>query len=309
MTDLLRDSAGESPFAVTTDGLVKRYGKTRALDGVDLRIPDGAVYVLVGPNGAGKSTLMGILMHLIRADAGSVRVLGIDARRAGAEVRAQIGYVPEHHDLGHQWVSVGRLLEHHAAFLPTWDRAYASRLAKAFEIDVDRRCGALSKGQGRRVQLILALAHRPPILLLDEPGDGLDHVARDRTLSLLTEHLADSPTTMLISTHRVYEFERLVDHVGVLDEGALLRQTTRQQLQRMLRRYTADVPDGWTAPPDLGDTVVRRAALGRQIEWTVWGEESGVVDRFTNAGAVIREVTPLSLDDAAVALLSRKEMS
>lgn len=306
MTHSKLNDIGDGPFAVTTDGLAKRYGRVSALDAVDLRIPDGAVYALVGPNGAGKSTLIRILLHLIRADAGRVSVLGLDARRAGAETRAQIGYVPESHELAHSWLTVGRLLRHHAAFYPAWDHAYAARLVETFEIRVGKRCGALSKGEARRVQLTMALAHRPPLLLLDEPGDGLDHIARDRALSILTEHLADSPTTVLISTHRAYEFERLVDHVGVLQNGVLLGQTTRDQLRRMLRRYRADVPDGWSAPADLRSMAIRPSALGRQIDWTIWGEESQVVRRLTSAGAVVRESATLSLDEAAVALLTRE---
>ena len=306
MTELDLDDIGAGPFAATTNGLVKRYGDVTALGGVELRIPEGAVYALVGSNGAGKTTLIRSLMHLVRADAGEVTVLGIDARREGADARARIGYVPEGAGLGHSWLTVGRLVRHHAAFRPSWDDAYAARLTKALEIRPEQKCGGLSKGQSRRVQLLLALAHRPPLLLLDEPGDGLDHIARDRVLGLLTEHLVDSPTTVLISTHRVYEFERLVDHVGVLQGGSLLGQTTRDRLQRRLRRYRADVPDGWNAPAELGTAVLRRAALGRQIDWSVWGEESQVVGRLTRAGAVVRECAPLTLDEAAVALLSRE---
>ena len=306
MTDLDLSHIGESPFAVTTDRVAKAYGNVAALRGVDLRVPESAVYALVGSNGAGKSTLIRSLMHLVRPDAGELSVLGIDVRRSGAEARARLGYVPEGHGLGHSWLTVGRLIRHQAAFLPMWDEAYAVRLAKAFEIRPEQKCGELSKGQSRRVQLLLALAHRPPVLLLDEPGDGLDHIARDRVLSLLTEHLADSPTTVLLSTHRVHEFERLVDHIGVLQGGVLLAQTTRDRLQQLLRRYRADVPAGWTAPADLGTAVLRRAALGRQIDWTVWGDERQVVGRLTRAGAVVRESAPLTLDDAAVALLSRE---
>ena len=298
------DGIVAGPLAAATEGVVKRYGRVTALNGIDLRIPEGAVYVLVGPNGAGKSTLLRILMHLVRADRGRIDVLGLDVRQAGAEARAQIGYVPESYDLGTPWLNVGRLLGHHAVFRPTWDAAYAMRLVKDFDIRLDRRCRELSKGESRRVQLVLALAHRPPLLLLDEPGDGLDHLARERALSVLAEHLADSPTTVLLSTHRIYEFERLIDHVGVLHGGALLRQTTRDRLQRTLRRYRADVPDDWSAPPALGGAVLRRAALGRAIDWTVWGDEGQVVDHLTTAGAVVREVASLTLDEAAVALLS-----
>jgi ABC-2 type transport system ATP-binding protein len=267
------------------------------------------VYVLVGANGAGKSSLLRVLMGLTRRDGGSVDVLGKDPRTDGGEVRARIGYVPEDHDLGYPWMTVGRLIEHHRVYRPTWDQAYARRLVEAYEIDPSRRCRALSKGQRRRVQLLLALAHRPPLLLLDEPTDGLDHVVRDATLALLSEHLADRPTTVLISTHRVYEVERLVDTVGVLSSGRLLSQLPRSELQRNLRRYWADVPPGWNASVPLAGEVIRRASGPREVEWTVWGDEAGVRRSLAEAGVEVRDVAPVTVDDAAIALLSRKEGS
>ena len=159
------------------------------------------------------------------------------------------------------------------------------------------------------MQLVLALAHRPPLLLLDEPTDGLDHVARNETLSILSEHLADSPTTVVISTHRVYEVEPLVDHVGVLSEGRLLGQLPRNELHGGLLRYWADVPEGWRWPEELRGRVVKRSGAAREIEWTVWGDRDAVTRGLSQAGAAIREVAPLSVDEAAVALLSGKEAS
>ena len=157
------------------------------------------------------------------------------------------------------------------------------------------------------MQLVLALAHRPPLLLLDEPTDGLDHVVRDETLSILSEHLADSPTTVVISTHRVYEVEPLVDHVGVLSEGRVLGQLPRDELYGGLLRYWADVPEGWTGPGELAGRVVRCSGAARAIEWTVWGDRDAVTRGLSRAGAAVREVAPLSVDEAAVALLSRTE--
>jgi len=291
------------PYAVETIGLVKRYGATTALGGIDLRVPEQAVYVLVGPNGAGKSTLLRTLLNVVRADAGAVRVTGLEPSARGDEVRARVGYVPEDHAAGPSWLRVGRLLEHYARYFPAWDASYAARLVDALAIRRERKLGGLSKGERRRVQLVLALAHRPPLLLLDEPGDGLDHVARERALELLANHLADSPTTVLVSTHRIYEVERLVDHVGVLEAGRLLMQTTRDELQRRIRRYRADVPESWTAPTLDGAEVLRRGGLGRSIEWTIIGEEAAVAAAFTRSGATVREVATVSLDDAATALL------
>lgn len=308
-TTTLPLSMGEGPFALATSALAKRFGAVAALDGVDLQVPTGAVYALVGPNGAGKSTLLRALMGLTARDAGAVDVLGADPRTDGAGTRARIGYVPEDHRIGYAWMTVGRLLRHHEAYFPAWDAAYARRLADALEIDGGRRCHTLSKGQARRVQILLALAHRPPVLLLDEPTDGLDHVVRDHTLELLSAHLADHPTTVLVSTHRAYEIESLVDHVGVLAEGRLLGQLPRTALESRLLRYWAEAPEGWTAPSVLAGSVVRRSARGREIEWTVWGEREAVVRDLEGTGVMVREVATLSLDEAALALLSRKEAS
>ncbi len=298
---------GDGPFAVTTQGLVKRYGSLTALNGVDFQLPEHAVYVLVGPNGAGKSTLIRTLMGLARRHAGAVNVLGADPALEGANVRAHIGYVPEDHRFGYSWLTVGRLLQHHAVYYPSWDPAYARRLMEMYEVDPNKKCHTLSKGQSRRVQLIQALAHRPPLLLLDEPTDGLDHVVRDATLSMLSEHFADCPTAVLISTHRVYEVEPLVDHVGVLSGGRLVGQLPRGDLRRSLLRYSADVPEAWSQPKDVGGRVVNRRGGAREIEWTVWGDRDVVTRNLVQAGATVRDVQSLSVDEAAIALLTGEE--
>lgn len=300
---------GDGPFAVTTAGLVKRYGPSTALNGVELQLPEHAVYVLVGPNGAGKSTLLRTLMGLAHRNAGDVSVLGADPALEGGDVRAQIGYVPEDHRFGYSWLTVERLLQHHAVYYPSWDPAYARMLMEMYEVDPRKKCHTLSKGQSRRVQLILALAHRPPLLLLllDEPTDGLDHVVRDATLSILSEHFADSPTTVLISTHRVYEVEPLVDHVGVLSDGRLLGQLPRGDLRGSLLRYSADVPEGWSLPEEVGGRVVNRRARAREIECTVWGDREVVTQNLAQAGATVRDIASLSVDEAAIALFSGEE--
>jgi ABC-2 type transport system ATP-binding protein len=243
----------------------------------------------------------------LRPDAGDARVFSLDPLRAGADIRARIGYVPEGHDVGYGWMRVGRMLERHAALYPNWDPAYGKRLASTLELRLDRRFGVLSKGQARRVQLVLALAHRPPLLLLDEPTDGLDPVARDETLSLLAEHLATNPTSVLLSTHRIYEVERLADHVGILREGRLVAQTSNERLRGHLLRYRAEIPESWKAPEGMNGVVKRRAGTGREILWTVWGEPDDIRGRLSEAGATVRETSPMTLDEAAIALLASEE--
>jgi ABC-2 type transport system ATP-binding protein len=294
-------------FAVATQGLAKRFGKVTALADVNLQVPEGAVYVLVGPNGAGKSTTFKVLLDLLRPTAGTAEVFGMDPRSRGPEVRAQIGYVPERLDWGYGWMRVGRLLEHHATFYPSWDAEYAARLVRLFDLKLDRKLSSLSKGQARRVHLTMAMAHRPRLLVLDEPTDGLDPLMLDQTLGYLVEHVAETPTTMLISTHMVHDVDRLADHVGVMQGGRLVLQVPREVMHRSLRRYHAEVPESWTGAPGLNGSVLRKGSLGREIQWSIWGEEREVVQHLAASGATVRNSTPLTLADAAVALLGRSE--
>ena len=306
MTAVLPTTLG-GPHAVATRGLVKRYRSESALDGLELQVPEGAVYVLVGPNGAGKSTAFKVLMDLVRADEGAAEVFGLDARRDGPRVRAGVGYVPERHDWGYGWMRVGRLLEHHAAFFPSWDAGYAARLARAFGVRMEKRLGALSKGQARRVHLVMALAHRPRLLLLDEPTDGLDPVMMDETLGILVDHVAQTPTTVLLSTHQVHDVDRVADHVGVMREGRLVLQAGRDAVHQGLRRYRAEVPDGWSGAPGLNGSVIRKSGTGRAIQWTVWGDERDVAGRLAASGATVRDAAPLTLSEIALTLLSQQD--
>ena len=293
-------------FAVATQGLSMRYRSQTALDGVDLRVPHGAVYLLVGENGAGKSTTMKVLLNLERPDSGRAEIFGLDPGWHGPRVRAQIGYIPEQHEQDYGWMTCGRLIDHVARHYPAWDRGYADHLIRIFDIQVARRVGTLSKGEARRLQFVLALAHRPPLLLLDEPADGLDPVMRNRTLTLLSEHLADSPTTVMIATHHIAEVESLADHVGILRKGRLVAQMTRDEVRRTVVRYRVEVEDGWQPPPELRIVGTRRSRTGREVECTIFGEPEDTKARLNGGDATVREVTPLTLEEAALAFLTEE---
>lgn len=297
------------PHAVNAAALVKRYRREAALDGVSLQVPEGAVYVLAGANGAGKSSLLRILMNLTRRDGGDVEVFGLDPARSPEEARARVGYVPETTETGYRWMTTGQLLRHQRAYYGGWDEAYAERLCRLLDVRPERRIGAMSKGQARRLQLVAALAHRPPLLLLDEPTDGLDPVARDEVLGLLSEHLADTGCSILVSTHLVYEMERIADHLGVISEGRLLAQVRLDALHAGLRSYRFEHPDGFAAPRELAGAILHQTGWGREARWTVWGDEAEVTERLARAGAVIRDASPLCLDAAVVTLLRQRTPS
>ncbi len=298
----------DRPVAARTRGLCKRFGTQTALDGLEMTVPEGAVYVLVGPNGAGKTTTLRALLDLTVMDDGTAEVFGLPCVERGADVRARIGFVPDSQDFPYGGLSVDALLAHHATYYPAWDESYAGELGRQMAIDGRQRYGGLSKGEARRVQLVMALAHRPPLLLMDEPTDGLDPLAQDRFQALLADHLADTPTTVLISTHRVHEIEGLGDCLGVLRDGRLVAQLERQRLERLVR-VRAEVPEGWAGGALLPLPVIRRGGRGREIAWTVWGESAAASAAFADAGATVRQVERLTLEESTRALLAMPEAS
>ena len=295
-------------LAVRTEGLVKRFGRETALAGVDLAVPQGAVYLLAGTNGAGKSTLLRTLLNIERPDAGAASVLGLDSAANGPEVRASAGYVPETGEGTYTWMRAGRFLAHHARFQAEWDEGYAQHLVRLLDVRTESRLGTLSKGQARRVQIVAALAHRPPVLLLDELTDGLDPLAREEVLGLLAAHLADTGATAILSTHLVAEVETLIDHVGVLRSGRLVAQAPAERLLSRLQRYELDAPEGWTAPAALQSMMLRRdSGPGKAERLVAAGAEAEVAAAIATSGARVRQTTRLSLAEAIPTLLQSEK--
>ena len=266
-------------------------------------MPTGSVYLLAGPNGAGKTTTTRILLDLARPTAGTVEVLGMNPHTQGAETRALVGYVPERTDIGYGWMRVDKLLGHHAKFRTTWDAEYARELTDVLEVETGKKFAKLSKGNSRRVQLVMALAHKPPLLILDEPSDGLDPLMRDRVLGLLANHARRFASPMMISTHLIHEADRMATHVAVIDRGRVVVQAARDDLKRSLRRYRAERLPADT-PALLAPLVVTRSDVDDGTDLVVWGDEARVNPMLADAGIRVREVGPLTLEQSAVAFLT-----
>lgn len=292
-------------FAVRTNQLTKQFGNQYALKDVDFMVPQDAFYVLVGPNGAGKTTFFKLLLELIVATSGTIDVLAMDPRREGARIRAHVGYVPESSSDLYSWLDVRQALFFHRRYFPAWDTQYAAELMKRLNVK-EGKLQRLSKGEVRRVQLVMALAHRPPILLLDEPSDGLDPMGREILYGILAEHIASTPTTVVVSTHLVFELERLADHMAVLSEGSVVAQLTTDDLRSNLKRYV--VTSNGTAMDPPREATVRLNGSERERAWTLWGDEQQLAERLRVGGAEIREVRPLTLQEAAVAFLGMESV-
>lgn len=216
--------------AILLDKLTKAYGVHPVLQDVSLSIPKGQTFALLGRNGAGKTTTIRILLGLISANGGTIRVDGMDPTEQPIAVRRQVGYLGEDQTM-YPWMTPGELCRFLSAFYPTWDAAWANQLLNRFELPRHVRIGRLSKGQAVKLGLAAALAHRPPIVVLDDPAMGLDPVARKEFNRRLVEHLQAEGSTVLYSSHLLDEVEAVADAVAILDQGRIVRTATTEVLR------------------------------------------------------------------------------
>jgi ABC-2 type transport system ATP-binding protein len=206
---------------INVSNLTRRYGSKAALASVNLSLPRGAVYGLVGANGAGKTTLIKHMLGLLRAQSGSVRVFGLDPVAEPVGVLSRIGYLSEENDLP-GWMRVDELIRYSRAFYHGWDDAYAEELRQGFALDPAAKIKTLSKGQKARAGLLIALAYRPELLVLDEPSSGLDPIVRRDILGAVLRTIASEGRTVLFSSHLLDEVERVADHVTMISDGHIV---------------------------------------------------------------------------------------
>lgn len=279
--------------------LSRRFGKTQALEGVTLGVPRGCVFGLVGENGAGKTTLIKHVLGLLRARQGSVRVFGLDPVADPPGVLGRIGYLSEDRDLP-DWMRVGELMNYTRAFYPNWDERYAHELLRAFELDTDQRIKSLSRGQRAQAGLLIALAHRPELLLLDEPSSGLDAVVRRDILAAIIRTVADEGRTVLFSSHLLDEVERVADRVAMINRGKLVLSGTLDDVKESHRHLTIAFDQPPSSPPQLPGAL---AIEGEGREWSclVNGSNESVRAAIKQMGARIADERTPSLEEIFVA--------
>jgi ABC-2 type transport system ATP-binding protein len=206
---------------VEVEGLTRRFERNIALDGVNFQARRGLVYGLVGANGAGKTTLLRHILGLLRARSGTVRVFGLDPVRYPVKVLRQIGYLSEERELP-EWMCIDELMRYNQAYYPNWDAAYARELVATFGLDARSKIKELSNGMRAQVGLIAAIAHRPDLLILDEPSSGLDTTVRQDILDAIIRTASDDGRTVVFSSHLLDEVERMSDHVTMIHQGRVV---------------------------------------------------------------------------------------
>jgi ABC-type multidrug transport system ATPase subunit len=292
-------------YAIETRGLSYRAGKAFEMRDLALNVPHGALYGFLGPNGSGKTTTIRLLLGLLRPLGGTISVLSHDIPREAPRVLARTGYVPERPHL-YPTLTVDEALRFHAAFYPTWDWKWADELLGAFYLPRDSRVGGLSKGETGKLMMLLALAQRPELLVLDEPTDGLDPVVRRDVLMALLEYVSQANATVFISSHLIHELERICDWVGVMDRGRLIAELPMQSFKNGIKRLRVA-----NAPAMLGDApfvVLSREpgdapGAGADEVWLVRGWQPPMRQFFDGIGADLREVLDLDLEEGFVELL------
>jgi ABC-2 type transport system ATP-binding protein len=293
-------------LAVSLRAVSKRYPHFE-LDRVDLSIAQGSIMGLIGANGAGKSTTIRILMGLVYPDSGSAEVLGHAMPQQQALAKQEIGFVSE--DLR---LYGSATLEWHMGFVasiyPRWDAAYAQSLLRRFDLRPAQKMKGMSHGQRVKAALLLVLARRPRLLVLDEPTTGLDPVARHEVLGSLMEVMGDDERTVLFSSHNTRDVEQIADSITFIDRGRVVDADDKENYLERWRRVRLDLPSGveLTAIPGF----VALAGSGRARVMTNSHFNEGVASALQAAGASVHAVETMSLEEIFVSkVMHRREES
>jgi ABC-2 type transport system ATP-binding protein len=283
--------------AIELAGVEKAYRFFR-LSGVDLRLDAGQIMGFVGPNGAGKSTTLRILMAMIQQDRGTVRVLGREMPRDQAAAKRDIGFVSEDMRL-HASATLAWHMRFVSRIYPAWDAAYAGTLLGRFNLHPEQSIGALSHGERVKATLLLVLARRPRLLLLDEPTAGLDPVARHEVLAELMDVVGDERRAILFSSHNTQDVEQISDQITFLDRGRIVDSSDKETFLDRWRRIQLDVPPGVTPPALAG--IVSLTTDGRLAVATTNAYSPALEADYARAGLGVHAVQRMTLEEIFVA--------
>ena len=288
-----------TPHAVEITGLTRRFGSKMALNQVSLQVRPGRVFGLVGANGAGKTTLIKHLLGRLKPQSGSVRVFGFDPVADPVAVLGRIGYLSENRDLP-AWMRVDELLRYTQAFYPKWDMAYAEELRRQFGLEARARIKTLSRGENAKAGLLIALAYRPELLLLDEPSSGLDPVVRRDILEAIIRTVADEGRTVFFSSHLLEEVERVADDLAMMFNGQVVLAGTVDEVKENHHRLVLRFDSPQLSAPKVQGVL---SLTGSGQEWTAicnGQREQAVAAAARAGGRVVAESSP-SLDEIFVA--------
>jgi ABC-2 type transport system ATP-binding protein len=266
-----------SEYVIQTENLVKYFDGRCVLNGIDLKVPEGCIYGLLGRNGAGKTTIIRILLGLEPTTRGKSVVLGASSWQLPVSVLGQIGYVAEGHNLIPNY-SVRRITELYKGLSARWNEQFFHRLMEAFRLPMERKISQLSRGMKAQLNLALAMATEPKLLILDDPTLGLDTVSRRKFLELAIELISRDGRTILFCSHILSDVERIADRIGMLRAGKLVVDCELEELKRRVRKLRV-IFDG-EPPNDFPITeIIAQKRQGREVTISVanWSQHKQTI--------------------------------
>ena len=291
-----------SDYVIDTDQLCLTYKRKLALDHLTLRLPHGGIHAFIGANGAGKSSLFRVLLGFEPATSGSARVLGHDSACLTPELRGRIGFVNEEHTLP-AWMRVRDLVTMQQRLAPRWNGARLDEVLRHFNVLPEQKAGQLSRGERAGLNLALALAQCPDLLILDEPTLGLDVVARRAFLDAMMMAIMDDGSTIVYCSHQMDEIERVADNLVILERGALRTMSGPGDFCERIHLWVADfpfkAPDVWQLPG-----VLQVQNLDGLLHIVTFDQDDSFGARIKLLGARSVQSMPLGLDRAVNAFLA-----
>jgi ABC-2 type transport system ATP-binding protein len=286
--------------AIEVQNLVRRFGRTDAVNGLNLRVAPGRCYGFFGRNGAGKTTTIKCLLNLLRPSSGTARIFGLDPRAHEVEVKSRIAYVPDAVAF-YPWMTVRQTLDYFASFRRRWNDGIEAGLMTQFQLDPGQKTSHLSKGQRTQLALISAICPEPELLILDEPTSGLDPIVRREFIqTVIGAYQEGDPgrRTVFVSTHLISEFEGLIDEFTIVDRGREVLTLESDAARERYKKIYARFPSTLGSLDVAASQVLRKT--GREIEIIVNGDSDRVIERLRANAPEAVTVESLTLEEIFV---------
>jgi ABC-2 type transport system ATP-binding protein len=290
-------------FAIGTENLKKTYASIKAVGGINLNVPRGAIYGFLGRNGAGKTTTIKMLLGLTRPTGGGAHVFGMDVSAERMAILQRTAFVSEKKTL-YPSLTASELVRFSRGFYPTWSDSAVEKYASLLEIPMKQRFEKLSNGNQTKVWLLLALSQGADLLILDEPTTALDPVSVDQLLHVLAEDGLDRGCTIFFSSHQLEEVERIAEYVGVIDHGKLLMESRLDDIKSEFRLITAA---GNSLPAQTSTQVLSVAVEGNFCRYVVTKDAGSFAAGLSQNGASITDIAPLSLREIFLQLVRKEQ--
>ncbi len=298
---LSQASTSVSMSAASLRGVSKSY-KHFQLNNINLELVPGTVNGLIGPNGAGKSTTMRIMMGLVKPDSGTVSVIGQPSSSRQARVKQHIGFFSDDMRM-YKSETIAWHLQLVRSFFPGWDDEYANLLLKRFGLIANQKVKGLSHGQRVKTMLLLILARHPQLLILDEPTDGLDPVAKQEVLAELMQIVNDDSRTILYSSHNTQDVQQICDTITFIDRGRVIGASDRDDFLDQWRRIKIHAPAQWQPPAIEG--LKLESTFGQLRVFTLDRYAADVEAQLQSSGATVESSEGLTLEEIFIAAVAR----